>query len=31
MRGTYLMETRDGAEFNAEIAEFALTEPYTVH
>ena len=31
MRGTYQMKTRDGAEFNAEIAEFALTEPYTVH
>jgi ApaG protein len=31
MRGTYQMETSDGAEFNAEIAEFALTEPYTVH
>ena len=31
MRGTYQMETRDGVEFNAEIAEFALTEPYTVH
>ena len=31
MRGTYRMVTRDGAEFDAEIAEFALTEPYTVH
>jgi len=31
MRGTYQMVTRDGAEFDAEIAEFALTEPYTVH
>ena len=31
MRGTYRMVTRDGAEFNAEIAEFALTERYTVH
>jgi len=26
-----IVETRDGAEFDAEIAEFALTEPYTVH
>lgn len=31
MRGTYQIVTRDGAEFDAEIAEFALTEPYTVH
>ena len=31
MRGTYRMVTRDGAQFDAEIAEFALTEPYTVH
>ena len=31
MRGTYRMVTRDGTEFDAEIAEFALTEPYTVH
>ena len=31
MRGTYRMVTRDGAHFDAEIAEFALTEPYTVH
>ena len=31
MRGTYQMKTRDGAKFDAEIAEFALTEPYTVH
>ena len=31
MRGTYRMVTRDGAQFAAEIAEFALTEPYTVH
>ncbi len=31
MRGTYQMVTEDGAKFDAEIAEFALTEPYTVH
>ena len=31
MRGTYHLVTSDGTEFDAEIAEFALTEPYTVH
>ena len=31
MRGTYRMVTRDGTEFDAEIAEFAVSEPYTVH
>ena len=31
MRGTYQMVTDDGGGFDAEIAEFALTEPYTVH
>ena len=31
MRGTYQMVRRDGDGFDAEIAEFALTEPYTVH
>ena len=31
MRGTYQMVTPDGTQFDAEIAEFALTEPYTVH
>jgi ApaG protein len=31
MRGTYQMVLRDGSRFDAEIAEFALTEPYTVH
>ncbi len=31
MRGTYRMLTRKGAAFEVEIAEFALTEPYTVH
>ena len=31
MRGTYQMVTSDGTEFDVEIAEFLLTEPYTVH
>ena len=31
MRGSYQMVTSDGSGFDAEIAEFALTEPYTVH
>jgi len=31
MRGTYQMALGDGSQFDAEIAEFALTEPYTVH
>ena len=31
MRGTYQMVAGHGAQFDAEIAEFALTEPYTVH
>ena len=31
MRGTYRMVTRDGTEFDAEIAEFTVSEPYTVH
>ncbi len=31
MRGTYQMVRRDGDDFDAEVAEFALTEPYTVH
>ena len=31
MRGTYQMVTDDGGGFDAEIAEFPLTEPYTVH
>ena len=31
MRGSYRMVKRDGTEFDADIAEFALTEPYTVH
>jgi ApaG protein len=31
MRGTYQMVTEDGDHFEAEIAAFALHEPYTVH
>ncbi|HMB79945.1 MAG TPA: Co2+/Mg2+ efflux protein ApaG [Vicinamibacterales bacterium] len=31
MRGTYEMTTEDGDRFDAEIAPFALHEPYTVH
>lgn len=31
MRGTYQMVLSDGTRFDAKIAEFALTEPYTVH
>jgi ApaG protein len=31
MRGTYQMVTPDGRFFDAEIAPFALDEPYTVH
>jgi len=31
MRGTYQMVSRDGTRFDAEVAEFALTERYTVH
>jgi ApaG protein len=31
MRGTYQMVKTDGNGFDVEIAEFALTEPYTVH
>ena len=31
MHGTYQMVTQDGEKFDAEIAPFALTEPYTVH
>ncbi len=31
MRGTYRMVTRDGEEFDAEIASFELTQPYGVH
>lgn len=31
MRGTYQMVTGDGGGFDAEIAPFTLSEPYTVH
>ena len=31
MRGTYQMVSEGGAHFDAEIAPFALKEPYTVH
>ena len=31
MRGSYRMVTSDGAEFDAEIIEFALSELYTMH
>jgi ApaG protein len=31
MEGTYQMATRDGAHFDARIAPFTLSEPYTVH
>ena len=31
MRGTYQMVDEDGGYFDAEIAPFALHEPYTVH
>lgn len=31
MRGTYQMMTTNGERFDAEIAPFALTEPYTIH
>jgi ApaG protein len=31
MRGTYQMVTEDGDRFDAQIAPFALHEPYTVH
>ena len=31
MRGTYQMVTEEGDRFDAQIAPFALHEPYTVH
>ena len=31
MRGTYQIVLKDGSHFDATIAEFALTEPHTVH
>ena len=31
MKGTYQMVTASGTEFDAEVAAFTLSEPYTVH
>lgn len=31
MQGTYQMITQDGEQFDATIAPFTLSEPYTVH
>ena len=31
MKGTYQMVTDDGDHFDAAIAPFTLSEPYTVH
>ena len=31
MQGTYQMVTKDGQQFDATIAPFTLSEPYTVH
>jgi ApaG protein len=31
MEGTYQMVTRSGEHFDARIAPFTLSEPYTVH
>jgi ApaG protein len=31
MRGTYQMQRADGAQFNAEIAEFLLERPYSLN
>jgi ApaG protein len=31
MEGSYQMETEDGVKFDAKIAPFTLSEPYTVH
>lgn len=31
MKGSYRMITREGEAFDARIAEFTLSEPYTVH
>lgn len=31
MQGTYQMITADGEEFDAEVAPFELSEPYSVH
>jgi len=31
MRGTYQMVTADGEQFDAQVAEFPLRAPYTIH
>jgi uncharacterized protein affecting Mg2+/Co2+ transport len=31
MQGTYEMVTKDGESFDATVAPFTLSEPYTVH
>jgi uncharacterized protein affecting Mg2+/Co2+ transport len=31
MKGTYRMVSQRGEEFDVRIAEFTLSEPYTVH
>jgi uncharacterized protein affecting Mg2+/Co2+ transport len=31
MKGTYQMVTGDGERFDVRVAEFTLSEPYTVH
>jgi ApaG protein len=31
MHGTYQMVTRNGDTFDAEIAQFELSQPYSVH
>ena len=31
MRGTYQMVSQEGVEFDAEIAAFALNEPYSIN
>ena len=31
MQGTYQMVNQDGEQFDVEIAQFQLSEPYTVH
>jgi uncharacterized protein affecting Mg2+/Co2+ transport len=31
MKGTYQMVTADGQQFDADVGEFLLEAPYTVH
>jgi ApaG protein len=31
MRGSYLLTRPNGTEFEAKIAEFALTQPHALH